>query len=176
MEELTKLSEYIKSDAQQNIVEQKKNPLPGLLVMVCGVGLLAVSLKLSKQDSAQMLLLTAGILMLMVGLFMVVRVFVAGCGFVYQPTGAKMKRYCRYIHSGDRQMCADILQSGKLEGLKRVKKEVSTGSRMVGYISADGRYAVAQQEEYIPHDFVPKTGVLEVAPEEVPHLLAFMKE
>lgn len=176
MEEYIKIEEYLKNNTESRVISRKKSPLPGVIVLLCGLAVLIISLKVMLPEALKMTLLTVGALAAITGLFMTVMTLASGDStYIYKNTGSSIKHYRRYINADDRMCCRECLGSGKMDRLGKVRKENSTCSLLHIYLSKDGVFALMQLEEYVPHSFVPVTPVVTVAPEEVAHVVEFVK-
>lgn len=98
-----------------------------------------------------------------------------GHHYVYQPTGAKMTLYRRYIKSDDKQRCREELEKGSVSILEEIRAEVSTNNLLTLLVAKDGSCAIVEQSEYIPHDFVPLMDPVFVKDEKVKSILKFVK-
>lgn len=177
MEEYIKIEEYTNAnDPNSPITLHKKGPWTGVITLVSGIAVLALSFKIATADAAKMTLLTIGILAAIVGLFMAVLTITAGKSkLVYQPSNSPMKHYRRYINADDRQALREYINSGDLKQLNKIRIENSTCSLLHIYLSKDGQYALMQLDEYIPHSFEPITPVAAFEAEQAHLIQDFLK-
>lgn len=158
MANYTKLEEYMADGNDGRIEKKSKNPACGIAFLVLGIAVLIAGIRGQMSDSAQMALISIGAIAALVGGFLLVMLSISTCGgYRYRGTGACMKHYRRYVNAGDRQALLDCINHSDMSQLGQVRKETSTGTLLRAYVSKDGAFAVAQVEEYIPHDFVAMT-------------------
>ena len=177
MEDYIKITEYLDNGAESRVAKHRKSPIMGIIILICGLAVLLLSLKVKLPDALTMSLLTIGAIAALVGLFMAIMTAVSdNACYLFLPTKSKIKRYRRYINSDDRQLLRDILNDNTFQLLGNVRKECSTGTLLQFYLSADGAYAVAQLEEYIPHDFVAATPPVVINPDDIPYVEQWLKK
>ena len=170
MEDFIKIEDYMAGGADSRIARHRKSPILALAILAVGIVLLAVSLRFKLADSLQMALLTLGIMGILAGGIMLL--LSNGQCYRYQPTGAQMRHYRRYVNTDDRQKLIDSIEKGDLGQLAQIRKESSTGTLLNAFVCADGSFAVVQAEVYIPHDFLPATPPVAIGQ---PHSAALLK-
>lgn len=176
MEEYTKIEDYLLLNNDNNIEKHRSTPFSGILLLAGGIILIPLGLHAAMSDIIQMTILTAGTIAALAGLFIVIfNVTSKSSHFIYKPTGAKMKRYRRYINADNRQTCRDSITSSHWEAFENIAAENSTGTLLHIYMSVDERFALVQLEEYVPHEFHPITPVTAVTAEGCKSLSKFLK-
>lgn len=167
MENIVSIEDYIHTTPSLQIGSRKKNPVPSIIVMVCGIALCVLTQGMDDHhDSLQMTVLSIGVAAIIAGAIMFLLCFGKSVNYVYQPTKSPMRLYHCYVANGSRNQVKELVSSGNMELLKTVRHEISTNTMVDVLISNDGACALLQVEEY-GTTFEPASSVCQVTGAEV---------
>lgn len=139
------IEEYINTEMNGKIVRKKNSPLPSLLVLAVGIGLLVLIRTKPLSDSLMATCLTIGLIATVVG-FILTAMSITGAmtHFVYLPTRSRMKDRKVYVSGDDFKDIVEALGNGDLQTLATLRPVVSSNSAMRILVSADKECALIQ--------------------------------
>lgn len=154
------IEQYIETEMSGKISRKRNSPLPSMLVLAVGIGLL-VLLRVAKMgDSLGTASLTLGIIFTALGLIhTAMSLSGAMSHFVYLPTHSRMKEKKVYVSAGDYQDLADAIASGNLQPFATIRPVVSSNSALRILASHDGECALVQAIRDQSGHFEPETDV-----------------
>ena len=169
------IEKYIETEMNGKIANKKNSPLPGLLVLAVGIGLLAL-LRFAKMGDALMTTcLTLGIIAIIVGLiFTAMSSSGALSHYVYQPTRSRMREKKVYLSLEDYKTITEAIGRGDLRLLFSVKPVVSSNSAVYILASRDGACALLQAGRYDTGGFEPETDVCMLAGPETENIASLL--
>lgn len=142
------------------ISRKRNSPLPNLLVLAVGVGLLVLLRTTTLGDSLGTTCLTVGIICTALG-FVLTAMNLSGAmtHFVYLPTRSRMKEKKVYISGDDYNDISDAIVSGNLQPLATIRPMVSSNSAVRILASRDGECVLIQAIRDQSGHFEPETDV-----------------
>ena len=154
------IEQYIETEMSGKITRKRNSPLPNLLVLAVGVGLLVLLRSMKMGDSLGTTCLTVGIICTALGLILTaMSLSGAMTHFVYLPTRSRMKEKKVYISGDDYKEIADAITSGNLQPLATIRPVVSSNSAVRILASRDGECALVQAICDQSGHFEPETDV-----------------
>lgn len=142
------------------IARKRNSPLPCLLVLAIGIGLLVLLHSVRMGDSLSATCLTVGLIATALGLILTaMNLSGAMTHFVYLPTRSRMKEKKVYISGDDYKDVADAINSGNLQSLATIRPVVSSNSALRILASHDGECALVQAIRDQSGHFEPETDV-----------------
>ena len=167
MEPYKSIDEYISSEMEGKIKKQANSPLPGIALLVLGIGLLLSLPRVGGNDNVQALLLTLGILMAAVGLVLTVMCFTRALWhYSYVPTGSSMKSHRVYLNGTHYALLLEALRSGDLKALAGIEPVNSSNLAVRIVDSSDGEVALLQAGNCASGPFVPESPVVVLSRED----------
>lgn len=169
------IEQYIESEMSGKITRKKNSPVPSILVLAIGVGLLFLIRSVSLSDSLMVASLTIGIICTAVGLILTAMSLTGAMShFVYLPTHSRMKEKKVYVSGDDYKDIVDAIVNCNLQSLATIRPVVSSNSAVRILASCDGECALIQAIRDQSGHFEPETDVrmlLANATSAVAHLL-----
>jgi len=177
MDKIIEIEDFFKQLEGEHIVEKHRfSPLPTLCSLVAGGALTFAGLTLQMPDSLRYLLISAGMILLLLGLTFLFILFDKKTGrYIYTSTKSRIKTHKIHISSSDRELCREILQSGDLEHLPQVEQNINSQLLLIIKISTDNRFAVVQMYEH-SMGFSPVTMPVAVYNSQVNPVITFIKK
>lgn len=155
------IEQYIESEMSGKIIRKKNSPLPSLLVLAIGVGLLVLIRSMSLSSSLMVACLTLGIICTAVGLILTAMSLTGAMShFVYLPTGSSMGEKKVYVSIGDYTNVVDAIAGCNLQTLATIRPVVSSNSALRILSSRDGECVLVQAIRDQSGHFEPETDVL----------------
>lgn len=153
--------EYNIQDLDPRIVAVPSNKIMPVIITVIGLALFLVGLLgVITNSIVNTLLMIVGFAVLIYGGVKAVRVFTNPySGYIYQPTGGKLKKHSVFIQPENLQTINTILTGGHFNALKNVKKEMSAKGLLEIMATDDTAIVMAQIFEYIPYNYEPVSEV-----------------
>lgn len=167
MSQFEVIDDVIYNIADGNIVRQRKNPVVPALISVVGVALTVWSLaspemKESANLSSSLMLL--GFVLILIGIIRLIVVMKGRVPF-YKPTSERLRRSEMFYDAKDKWTVCNAIEAGNIEVLNGIPKSDASGVLLTVYTTPSGSFTAAQVSEYVPHQFVPVTGIVQFAEE-----------
>ena len=154
------IEQYIEAEMSGKITRKKNSPLPSLLVLAVGIGLLVLLRTTQLDDTLMTTCLTFGIICTALGLILTAMSLSGAMShYVYLPTRSRMREKKVYVSGGDYKDVVDALAEGNLRSLATLRPVVSSNSALRILASSDGDCAMVQAGRYDTGHFEPETEV-----------------
>jgi hypothetical protein len=153
--------EYNIQDLDPRIVAVPSNKTMPIIIAVIGLALFLVGmLGVIAHSIVNTLLMIVGFAVLIYGGVKAARAFTNPCsGYIYQPTGGKLKKHTVFIQPENLQKVNTIFTDGHFNALKNVKKEMNAKGMLEIMATDDTAMVMAQIFEYIPYNYEPVSDV-----------------
>ncbi len=162
------IEQYIDAEMNGKITRKKNSPLPSLLVLAVGIGLLVLIRTKPLSDSLMATCLTIGILATVAGLILTaMSITGAMTHFVYLPTRSRMRDKKVYVSGDDFKDIDEALGNGDLRTLATIRPVVSSNSALRILVSADKECALVQAIRDQSGHFEPETATKVLTSREV---------
>ena len=145
MENIQSIEQYIATEMGGKIDKKRNSPVPALLVLAIGIGLLVVMKMASLGDALSATLLTVGLIATVVGIILTA-MNLSGAMSHYQSvdTGRRFKDIKVYLCADDYRKALDALGGADKGVLERLKPVVSSNSALRIMRCVDGSMALVQ--------------------------------
>ena len=154
------IEQYIETEMSGKITRKRNSPLPALLVLLVGVGMLVLLGAAKMDDSLSATCLTIGLLGTALGLILTaMNITGAMSHFVYQPTRSRMREKKVYVSGDDYNAIVEAIASGDTQPLAAICPVVSSNSAVRVLASSDGECALVQAIRDQNGHFEPETEV-----------------
>ena len=154
------MEQYIDTELSGKITRKRNSPLPCLLVLAVGIGLLLLLHTSRMGDSLGTACLTVGIICTALGLILtVMNLSGAMTHFVYLPSHSRMREKKLYVSSDDYKDIADAVTDGNLQPLATLRSVVSSNSAVRILASRDSECVLLQAGRYDTGHFEAETDV-----------------
>ena len=155
------IEQFIEAEMAGKIARKKNSPLPYLLVLAIGVGLLVLLRTVPLSDPLTATCLTFALVSLALGLILTAMSFSGAMShYVYLPTGSRMKEKKVYVSIDDYKELAAAFAEGDMQKLKGIQPVVSSNSALNVVASRDGACALVQGGRYDTGHFEAETPVV----------------
>lgn len=154
------IEQYIETEMSGKITRKKNSPLPSMLVLVIGVGLLVLLRTATMSDTLTTSCLTIGIICTALGLVLTaMNITGAMSHYVYLPTHSSMHEKKVYVSTEDYSLVVDAIENRNQRSLALLRPVVSSNSALRILASRDGDCALLQAGRYDTGHFEPETEV-----------------
>ena len=154
------IEQYIETEMSGKITRKKNSPLPSMLVLVIGVGLLLLLRTATVSDTLMATCLTLGIICTALGLILMAMSLTGAMShFVYLPTRSGMHEKKVYVSTEDYSLVVDAIENNDQRSLALLRPVVSSNSALRILASRDGDCALLQAGRYDTGHFEPETEV-----------------
>ena len=158
------IEQYINTEMSGKIASKKNSPLPSLLVLAIGIGLMVLLRIMKMGDSLGTACLTIGIICSAVGLILTaMNLTGAMTHFVYLPTRSRMHEKKVYVSGDEYKDIVDAINNGNLQSLATIRPVVSSNSAVHILASRDGECSLVQAGRYDTGHFESETDVLQLS-------------
>ena len=176
MEKYQTIDEYVAKEMGDKIVRKAKSPLLGILILVIGIGLLALLRTQKMSDTLMSLCLTIGIIGTAIGLIITAMCLTKAIShYVYRPTNSRMRRRKCYLSANDYQHCLDCIGNNNHGALATLMPVVSSNSALDMLYSRDHAIALLQAMRDNSGHFEPESPVVRLVGTEVAAIEALCK-
>lgn len=160
METIKTIEEFIIKEMDGKIQRKSQSPWPPIAIMLAGVALFVFIEHYPMHDSLLMLLLTASVTAMAVGIvFIVLSLTGTMSHYVYTPTRSKIKLRRLYLTSDDYNHCREALEQNTITELQSLQPVVSSNAALRIVFSRDLQVALLQAGRYDTGHFAPETAV-----------------
>lgn len=154
------IEQYIETKMSGKIARKKNSPLPALLVLAIGIGMLVLLRTVKMADSLSAASLTVGLIATVLGLILTAMTLSgAVTHFVYLPTRSRMREKKVYVSSSDYKDLVEVLGEGNPQALATLRPVVSSNCAVRLLASRDGECILAQAIQDQNGHFEPETEV-----------------
>lgn len=154
------IEQYIEAEMNGKITRKKNSPLPSILVLACGIGLMVLLRTVGMGDTLGATCLTLGLITTAVGIVLTAMSLTGAMShFVYLPTRSRMCDKKVYISSDDCKLFSDALAQGDVKQLKTITRCTNSNSLLRIVASRDGACALVQAGRNDTGHFEPDTDV-----------------
>lgn len=158
------IDEMIYSISSDTIVGRRYNPLLGIIITAIGAAMFFVNSFIepfaSNLEMHQWMMMGA-ICVLVVGATMVAYwLFGDSTHPYYKPSSEKMQRTELSFDKVDLNRIVALVEAGDFKALESIPRSNSSSVLVIIYATDSDSVAVAQVQEYIPHEYHPVTDIL----------------
>lgn len=150
------IEETIETQYNQAIAKQKGSRLPGIAVIIAGIGLLIINylFKIQTPGFVEPLLLLSGSGGIVTGVFLFV---FSKKAYVCTENNQKLKTYEVYFDGKERDKLVRIMETGRFNELKSVNTCIHDGLKLRVMKTKDSNVCFSQVVTYIPYEYVNVT-------------------
>ncbi|MBQ4279917.1 MAG: hypothetical protein IJC16_08200 [Rikenellaceae bacterium] len=157
------IDEALYEVADGTVIRKKRNLVIPAVVMVVGALIAAFSDRIDiffpRVDLAAALMLSGGVLCI-TGLINLIVDATSKTGVpVFAETGEKLQRHQLFYDTHKKGELCNCFESGDFSKLSKIDKSSVSAVILTVYSTKSGSMAMAQVSEFVPHQFVPVTGI-----------------
>lgn len=154
------IEQYIETEMSGIIARKRNSPLPAVLVLVVGVGMLVLMSAARMGDILSATCLTVGLIGTVIGLILTaMNLTGAMTHFVYLPTRSRMREKKVYLGGDDYRDIVEAINNGDFQKLADLSPVVSSNSAVRLLASRDGECVLVQAVRDQNGHFEPETEV-----------------
>ncbi len=154
------IEQYIETEMSGKIARKRNSPLPAVLVLVVGVGMLVLMSAARMGDILSATCLTVGLIGTVIGLILTaMNLTGAMTHFVYLPTRSCMREKKVYLGGDDYRDIVEAINNGDFQKLADLSPVVSSNSAVRLLASRDGECVLVQAVRDQNGHFEPETEV-----------------
>ena len=154
------IEQYIETEMSGIIARKRNSPLPAVLVLVVGVGMLVLMSAARMGDILSATCLTVGLIGTVIGLILTaMNLSGAMTHFVYLPTRSRMREKKVYLGGDDYRDIVEAINNGDFQKLADLSPVVSSNSAVRLLASRDGECVLFQAIRDHNGHFEPETEV-----------------
>lgn len=154
------IEEYIATEMTDKITRKRNSPLPALMVLAVGLGLLVLLRTTEMGDSLTATCLTMGIIGTALGIILTaMNLSGASTHNVYLPTHSRMREKKVYVSGDDYNDIVEAVNKGNLQPLATLRPVVSSNTAIRMVASRDGECVLVQAICDKSGHFEPETEV-----------------
>lgn len=154
------IEQYIETEMSGIIARKRNSPLPAVLVLVVGVGMLVLMSAARMGDILSATCLTVGLIGTVIGLILTaMNLTGAMTHFVYLPTRSRMREKKVYLGGDDYRDIVEAINNGDFQKLADLSPVVSSNSAVRILASRDGKCVLFQAIRDHNGHFEPETEV-----------------
>lgn len=152
------IEQYIETEMSGIIARKRNSPLPAVLVLVVGVGMLVLMSAARMGDILSATCLTVGLIGTVIGLILTaMNLTGAMTHFVYLPTRSRMREKKVYLGGDDYRDIVEAINNGDFQKLADLSPVVSSNSAVRLLASRDGECVLVQAVHDQNGHFEPET-------------------
>ncbi|MBP5535507.1 MAG: hypothetical protein J6X62_01805 [Bacteroidales bacterium] len=154
------IEQYIETGMSGKITRKRNSPLPSLLVLAVGIGLLTLLRLAEMGDSLMSTCLTVGMIATVLGVILTgMSLSGAMSHYVYLPTDSRMREKKVYIDGNSYKDAAAAIAKGNAQELSALQPVATSNYALNIVASRDGACALVQAERYDAGHFEPDSDV-----------------
>lgn len=139
------IEQYIDTEMSGKIARKRNTPLPAMLVLAVGVGMLVLLHTVRLSDNLSATCLTIGLIGTVLGLILTaMNLSGAMTHFEYLPTHSRMREKKVYVSGDDYKDIVEAVNNGNIQPLATMRPVVSSNSAIRIIASRDGECVLVQ--------------------------------
>ncbi|WP_294597603.1 hypothetical protein [uncultured Rikenella sp.] len=145
--------------AQENLIVKRRSTkamLVGTALVAGGILLYLASTTVRDTGSSIYMLCTVGAFTAMI--VGILKLFFGGKETVYQPTKSPVEGYSLYFEGVSGQELVDLIERGRFDDLRAVRRKESGPVRLDVRRSRDGKFVALQVLQYVPYVYENLSG------------------